>query len=99
MVHSLLDTSDCRSIAAATAHAPPLVVADEPTDALDVTTAAGILHLLRATGANGTAIVMVSHGEAALGVLADRVLRMDHGAVQAARTAQQVDHEATGAWP
>lgn len=58
---------------------PAAVLADEPTSALDVTTAAGVLHLLRNIADRGTALVVVSHDEAMLAVLADRTLRMRDG--------------------
>jgi peptide/nickel transport system ATP-binding protein len=55
------------------------VVADEPTSALDVTTAASILTLLRGLAQPGTAIVVISHDQDTLAVLADRVLSMAAG--------------------
>lgn len=58
---------------------PAAVLADEPTSALDVTTAAGVLQLLRSIADRGTALVVVSHDEAMLQVLADRMLRMRDG--------------------
>ncbi|MGH3853149.1 MAG: ATP-binding cassette domain-containing protein [Pseudonocardiaceae bacterium] len=59
--------------------APAAVVADEPTSALDVTTAAGILALLRTVADAGTALVVVSHDQDMLAVLVDRVLPMTSG--------------------
>jgi peptide/nickel transport system ATP-binding protein len=58
---------------------PGLVVADEPTAMLDVTTAAGITRLLREASRTGAAVLVVSHDLNRLGVLADRVLRMEGG--------------------
>ena len=61
---------------------PSLVVADEPTAALDVTTAAGVTRVLReAADSLGIALVVVSHDRNFLAVLADRLVRMDHGRV------------------
>ena len=61
---------------------PTLILADEPTTALDVTTQAQILDLLRALNADlGTAVILISHD---LGVIADvcsRVLVMYAGEV------------------
>lgn len=55
-------------IAAAIASEPSLVIADEPTTALDVTVQAEILDLLRELQSAGTAIVFITHD---WGVLAD----------------------------
>lgn len=41
--------------------AEPTLLADDPTSALDVLAAAGVLALLRELAQAGTAIVMVSH--------------------------------------
>lgn len=57
------------SIAMALANGPSLLVADEPTTALDVTTQAQVLDLLRRLASNlGAAIILVSHD---MGVIAD----------------------------
>jgi ABC-type glutathione transport system ATPase component len=76
-----LSVGQCQraSILRAMAGEPAAIVADEPTSALDVTSAAGVLHLLRGLADEGTALVVVSHDEAMLAVLADRVLRMRDG--------------------
>ncbi len=58
------------TIAAATAHDPPLIVADEPTTALDADRADGVLTDLRATGA---AVLLVSHDLTTVAGHADRV--------------------------
>lgn len=62
---------------------PPLVVADEPTASLDVTTAGEIVTLLRQLAGDGTALVVVSHDVDLLRMLATRVLRMDAGRLHA----------------
>ena len=55
-------------IASALAHAPDVLVADEPTTALDVTTQAQILDLLaRVVADRGTAVILITHN---LGVVA-----------------------------
>ena len=67
-------------IAMALACRPRLLVADEPTTALDVTTQAEILALLdRLRRETGTAIVFITHDMAVVARIADRVVVMAHG--------------------
>ncbi|WP_406317531.1 ABC transporter ATP-binding protein [Streptosporangium sp. NBC_01639] len=68
-------------IASAIAADPPLIIADEPTTALDVTVQAQILRLLAARRAAGTALLMISHDLAVVSSVADRVLVMKDGVV------------------
>ncbi len=69
-------------IAAALALNPGLIVADEPTTALDVTVQAEILELLRALRDDyGTSIVLITHNMGVVADLADRVVVMYHGDV------------------
>jgi oligopeptide/dipeptide ABC transporter ATP-binding protein len=69
-------------IAAAMAPSPALLIADEPTTALDVTVQAEILDLMdelrRQTGA---ALVLITHDMGVIARLADRVCVMKDGAV------------------
>jgi oligopeptide transport system ATP-binding protein len=59
---------------------PELVIADEPTTALDVTVQAQILHLLREVkAAHNTAIVLITHDLGVVAGLADRVAVMYAG--------------------
>jgi len=68
---------------------PGLIVADEPTTALDVTVQAEILELLRSCRAEfGTAIVLITHNMGVVADLADRVVVMYDGKV--------VEHASTG---
>jgi peptide/nickel transport system ATP-binding protein len=67
------------AIARALIARPALVVADEPTASLDVTTAAEIIDLLRLARTNGVAIALVSHDEALLSAVADRIVRIRAG--------------------
>jgi oligopeptide transport system ATP-binding protein len=61
---------------------PSLVIADEPTTALDVTIQAQIIELLRAVrGEFGMALVLISHDLAVVAGLADRILVMYAGGV------------------
>ncbi|MFJ4207154.1 ABC transporter ATP-binding protein [Paenarthrobacter sp. NPDC089675] len=69
-------------IAAALALNPGLIVADEPTTALDVTVQAEILQLLRELRDNyGTSIVLITHNMGVVADLADRVVVMYQGDV------------------
>ena len=67
-------------IAAALIGEPDLIVADEPTTALDVTVQAQILSLLRGLQQElGTGLLMISHDLAVISNVCERVLVMDHG--------------------
>ncbi|QDG62979.1 ABC transporter ATP-binding protein [Pseudarthrobacter sp. NIBRBAC000502771] len=67
-------------IAAALALNPGLIVADEPTTALDVTVQAEILELLRdLRDKYGTSIVLITHNMGVVADLADRVVVMYQG--------------------
>jgi peptide/nickel transport system ATP-binding protein len=66
-------------IASAIALDPPLVIADEPTTALDVTVQAQILELLETMKQRGTGLILISHDLALVSRLADRVAVMRDG--------------------
>ncbi|MBU8832675.1 dipeptide ABC transporter ATP-binding protein [Mycolicibacterium goodii] len=66
-------------IASAIALDPSLLIADEPTTALDVTVQSQILALLDSMKAKGTGLVLISHDLAVVGRLADRVAAMRNG--------------------
>jgi ABC-type lipoprotein export system ATPase subunit len=66
------------AIARALVNDPVLVLADEPTGNLDVEAGADVLRLLRASAAEGRAVVLVTHEPAAAGI-ADRVLTLRDG--------------------
>ena len=76
-----LSVGQCQRVAIARAliARPALIVADEPTASLDVTTAAEIVDLLRLTRQSGVAIALVSHDEALLAAVADRIVRVREG--------------------
>ena len=67
-------------IAAALACDPKLIIADEPTTALDVSVQAQILALLRELAdARGVGILLVTHNMGVVAEIADRVTIMRHG--------------------
>jgi peptide/nickel transport system ATP-binding protein len=70
---------------------PGLIVADEPTTALDVTVQAEILDLLRnLRGEFGTAILLITHNMGVVADLADRVVVMYNGEVVEEATATEL---------
>jgi peptide/nickel transport system ATP-binding protein len=79
------------NIAAAVALAPPVVVADEPTSAVDADTAAAVMDCLRA-GAPGT--IIVSHDLPLVARSADRVLLVEAGRITATATRDQIAADA-----
>ena len=80
-------------IASALAGEPAVLIADEPTTALDATVQAHVLALLRDIADAGTAVVFISHDFAAVRRVADRVLVMRDGRVIEQGTVAQVLEE------
>jgi peptide/nickel transport system ATP-binding protein len=68
-------------IASAIALHPNVVIADEPTTALDVTVQAQVLDVLEQMKARGTAILLISHDLSVVARLADEILVMTGGEV------------------
>ncbi|GAA4893887.1 ABC transporter ATP-binding protein [Streptomonospora salina] len=68
------------AIARAAAGDPPLLLADEPTGALDSVAGAGVMALLRELHAAGTTVVVITHDEEIAGSL-PRQVRMRDGRV------------------
>lgn len=69
-------------IAMAIAMKPDLIIADEPTTALDVTTQAQILDLLRdIVRTEGPGLLLISHDLAVVGSMADRIAVMHEGEI------------------
>ena len=70
------------AIAIALLHEPAVIIADEPTTALDVSIQAQILHEMRQLARDsGTALIWISHDLATVSSLADRLLVMYAGKV------------------
>ena len=69
---------------------PELVVADEPTTALDVLVQAQIISLLKSLKAAGTSFVLITHDLAVLSELADRVGIMYGGQLVEFGSAEEV---------
>lgn len=69
------------AIARATVTDPQIILADEPTGALDSETGRQVLSLFREINRNGTTIVLVTH-DPTIGASADRCIRILDGSIQ-----------------
>jgi peptide/nickel transport system ATP-binding protein len=80
-------------IAIALAAEPELLIADEPTTALDVTVQAQILELMRRLKDDfGTAIILITHDLGVVAGIAERVLVMQSGELREHGTVEDVFH-------
>ena len=77
-------------IASAVALHPAIVIADEPTTALDVTVRAQVLGLLKQMLGRGTSVILISHDLAVVSKLAAVVLVMRGGSIVGAGASDQV---------
>ncbi|MEM7429724.1 MAG: ABC transporter ATP-binding protein [Pseudomonadota bacterium] len=78
-------------IAMALALEPGLLIADEPTTALDVTTQAQILDLIKdIQGRHGTGVMFITHDFGVVAEIADHVVVMQHGHVVEQGPAEQI---------
>ena len=78
-------------IAMAVAGSPSLVIADEPTTALDVTVQAEVLRLfVRLRDTTGTSVVLVTHDLAVAASVADRIAVLYGGRLLEVGTAREV---------
>ncbi|AXV18259.1 ABC transporter ATP-binding protein (plasmid) [Neorhizobium sp. SOG26] len=81
------------AIAIALLHRPQLVIADEPTTALDVSIQAEILRMVKALVAEmGTSLIWVSHDLATVSSIADTIAVMRRGKIVEAGPAREVLH-------
>lgn len=86
-------------IAMAISGRPELLIADEPTTALDVTVQAGILDLLRELRRDlGTAILLITHDMGVVADIADEVVVLREGVVQETGTSEDVFGSPTAAY-
>jgi peptide/nickel transport system ATP-binding protein len=80
-------------IATALVTKPELIIADEPTTALDVTIQAQIIHQIRQLiDETGTGMIWVSHDLATVSELADRIVVMYAGAIMEIGTTEDIIH-------
>lgn len=70
---------------------PKLLIADEPTTALDVTTQAEVLQLIKSLQRErGTAVLFITHDMGVVAEIADRVIVLQHGKQVEAGAKEQV---------
>jgi peptide/nickel transport system ATP-binding protein len=80
-------------IAMALACNPRLLIADEPTTALDVTTQAEVIDLMRRLQRElGMALMFITHDMGVVAEIADEVIVMHHGKVKEAGPVDQIFH-------
>ncbi|MCA1515611.1 ABC transporter ATP-binding protein [Bradyrhizobium sp. NBAIM01] len=77
-------------VATAIALDPALLIADEPTTALDVTIQAQILDLLSETRERGQAMILISHNLAVVSQMAHEVIVMRHGEIVEHGSTEQI---------
>lgn len=79
------------AIAMALAGSPKVLIADEPTTALDVTVQAGILDLLRSLrDERDMAVVLITHDLGVVADACDRAIVMEHGRIVEEGTVEQI---------
>ena len=76
------------AIARAIATHPPIILADEPTGALDTRTGEHVLEILRELNAEGTTIILITHNTE-LAEAADRIIRISDGEIVSDRLREE----------
>lgn len=69
-------------LACALLHRPPLLVLDEPANALDPVQVASVRRIIRAQAASGTAVILSTHVLAEVTAVCDRVAILHEGALR-----------------
>ncbi|MEI7311065.1 ABC transporter ATP-binding protein [Pectobacterium carotovorum] len=77
-------------IASALAAGPQLLIADEPTTALDATVQKQVLKVFTALAQAGHGVLLITHDLAVVADVADRVIVMQHGALVESGEARQI---------
>lgn len=85
-------------IASGLSAAPQLLIADEPTTALDVHVQQHVISLLREVKDSGTGIILISHDLAVVAELADHIVVLKNGVVQEQGTARAILTQPTAAY-
>ena len=86
-------------IAMAMACKPKLLIADEPTTALDASVQNGILNLLRKLQQEeGLALLFISHDLAVVQKISDRILVMRHGKMVESGSTEQIANQPVAAY-
>jgi oligopeptide/dipeptide ABC transporter ATP-binding protein len=81
-------------VAMAIANDPPLIIADEPTTALDVTIQAQVIEVLKEIqNRTNSGLVLITHDLGLIAELADRVVVMYGGKVVETGTVDEIFHE------
>jgi putative ABC transport system ATP-binding protein len=68
------------AIARAISTKPPILMADEPTGALDTRTGEHVMSILKGLNAEGTTIILITHNTDLAGVT-NRLVRISDGAI------------------
>ncbi len=69
------------SIARALIHRPKILLADEPTGNLDLTTCYDVVKLLMKINGFGTTVILATHDEKAVNLVGKRVISLDKGKI------------------
>ena len=77
------------AIARAIATHPPIIMADEPTGALDSKTGRQVLEILHSLHADGTTIILITHDNG-IAATAERIVRLSDGKIVADGTREEV---------